>query len=388
MADSAVKLAIVSPTISHFEVPMYRLCERLEGVQSHLFHTDLRDETFVDADYQASISWGAGWRSAFANSGFSTMEQLTDGLLAYDPDVVLMCGFSWPGAMPLFIKLTLRGVPVIQRGPISPLHDPRNTGWKSRVRRLARPWLLRRFASHHYGGSYSQQVFRSAGIADNRLYFVPYSIDTPHFLAGADDPATCDKAVQLRHDLGWSDDDPVLLQIGQMSWVKGSDLTVDIAAAVQAAQPNAKLLVVGSGKCLPDLQKQAEQLLLPGSYAFAGFIPSSETTPYYLASSLVMFPSRYETWARAVNEAMLCRRPCLVTKAIAAAGGLVEDGDNGLVVDACDVQNIAAAIVGFFEEPASQRGTMGERARARAQEFSYEAHLDDLRQSIIETARR
>jgi glycosyltransferase involved in cell wall biosynthesis len=353
-----------------------------------LFHTDLRDETFVDADYLASISWGTGWRSAFANSGFATMAQLTEAMMAYDPDVVLMCGFSWQGAMQLLVRLKLKGIPVIQRGPISPLRDPRYAGWKPHVRRLARPWLLRRFASHHYGGIYSKKVFRSAGITDDCLYFVPYSINTPHFLAGADDEPSRDKAYQLRRGIGWSAEDPVLLQIGQMSWVKGSDLTVDIAAAVQAEIPNVKLLVVGSGASLPEVQEQAGRQLLPGSFAFAGFIPSSETIAYYLTSSLVIFPSRYETWARAVNEAMLCRRPCLVTRAIAAAGGLVENADNGIVVEDCDVQSIAAAIIGYFQIPASERQRMGERARERAQRFSYEAHVDDLRRSIIETARR
>ena len=65
---------------------------------------------------------------------------------------------------------------------------------------------------------------------------------------------------------------------------------------------------MGKGHETPAMMRAAEELLEPGTYHFAGFVPSKHTVPYYLASDLVIFPSRYETWARGVNEAMLCGR--------------------------------------------------------------------------------
>jgi glycosyltransferase involved in cell wall biosynthesis len=110
--------------------------------------------------------------------------------------------------------------------------------------------------------------------------------------------------------------------------------------------------------------------------------------PYYLTASLVLFPSRYDTWSRGVNEAMLARRPCIVSRVVPAAGGLVDDRVNGYVVDELEPAPFSDRIVQFLDMPASTRSAMGDAARSRALEFSYEAHADDLRRSFTEVAER
>jgi glycosyltransferase involved in cell wall biosynthesis len=83
---------------------------------------------------------------------------------------------------------------------------------------------------------------------------------------------------------------------------------------------------------------------------------------------------------------MLARRPCLVSRVVPAAGGLVEDGLNGYVVDGLEPKNFADRIAGFLALPDEERRRMGEAARARALEFSYEAHADELRRSLTDVA--
>ena len=82
-----------------------------------------------------------------------------------------------------------------------------------------------------------------------------------------------------------------------------------------------------------------------------------------------------------VNEAMLCRRPCLLNMRVPAAGGLVEDGVNGYVVPSPEVESDIAAYVAalrrHFALPLVQRQKMGEAAREKAKEFSYEAHMNE-----------
>ena len=207
---------------------------------------------------------------------------------------------------------------------------------------------------------------------------------TRFFLERSEDRPCLDRAADIRARLGWSADDPVLLQIGQLSWVKGADRTIDIVEEVQRRRPDVKLLVVGSGPLMEHCESAARAQLKPGSFSFAGFVPSKETVPYYLASSLVMFPSRYETWARAVNEAMACRRCCVVTANVAAAGGLVDDGHNGHVVETLEPLPFAETIAGFLSLPPSQRSAMEEAARGRARRFGYEALAAALRRSFFE----
>jgi D-inositol-3-phosphate glycosyltransferase len=136
-----------------------------------------------------------------------------------------------------------------------------------------------------------------------------------------------------------------------------------------------------------DLKLAAGNKLAPGSFHFPGFVPSKSTVPFYLAATMAVFPSRYDTWSRAVNEAMIAGRPCIVSTRVAAAGGLVEDGVNGYVVEGLDPRAYAERIACHLSLSPEQRREMGEAARARALEFSYEAHVDDLYRSLTDVAR-
>ncbi len=74
---------------------------------------------------------------------------------------------------------------------------------------------------------------------------------------------------------------------------------------------------------------------LPAAYASAAFalLPSIPT------------PRFREPWGLVCNEAMHQRRPVIVSDAVgAAAGGLVRNGETGLVVPAGDAEALARAI--------------------------------------------
>ena len=383
-----LKVAIVTPTISHFEVPLFRLAASMEGLDVHVFHNDLRDNAFVDADYGTTIHWGEQLKAGYANTGFAKVADLKAALIDWSPDVALQYGYAWKGALQVFIQLKRLGIPVVHRGTLSHFRDPRLKGLAPALRRALRPLVLKLFDAHHYGGQYSERVLSNALVTRDRRYFVPYSVDSQHFAEKGSDASLLSEAAAIRSRLGWQKDDPVVMQIGQLIWVKGADLIVDIIERAQSRIPNIKLLVVGAGPLLEDCVAAATKRLARGSFEFTGFVPSKAPVPFYLASTLVMFPSRYETWARAANEAMLCRRCCFVAKGVAAAGGLIEHGENGYVVDPLEPGPFVARIEEFLSLPPERRAEMGEAARKRALFFSYEAHADELRRSFVETAER
>jgi glycosyltransferase involved in cell wall biosynthesis len=69
-------------------------------------------------------------------------------------------------------------------------------------------------------------------------------------------------------------------------------------------------------------------------------------------------------------------RAVIATTAVgAAAGGLVRDGDTGLVVPAGDARPLGDAIRALLDDPA-RRARLGERARAAVASFSHEAAAD------------
>jgi glycosyltransferase involved in cell wall biosynthesis len=381
---AATRVAIVTPVLSHFEVPMFRLAANEPEFDVHVFHSDPSDNVRYDHEHQTVIDWGEDLRAGYPGTYFVSVRALKAALWAWRPHVILQYGYSWKGALSLLAGARLRRIPVVHRGLLNPRVNERGNPLISQAWRLVRARLLRCFQAHHYGGSYSEQVLRDARIPEERRYFVPFSVDTPFFAHETERREVTEEAQLLRASIGWGDAEPVLLFICQHSLFKGPDLMIEIAQAVQRTIPEAKLLMAGSGALTAALKRAAAEKLAPGSFHFPGFVASKSTVPFYLASSIVVFPSRYDTWSRAVNEAMIARRPCLVSDRVPAAGGLVEDGQNGYVLTGLDPNDYAERIRQFLALPPERRREMGEAARTRALEFSYEAHIGDLRRSFLE----
>ncbi|WP_294536074.1 glycosyltransferase family 4 protein [uncultured Rhodoblastus sp.] len=379
-----MKVAIVTVTLSHFEVPLFRLASSLAGLDVRVFHCEKESNNFFDESYGVVIDWGEDRRAGFPNQFCETPGRLARDVLAWKPDVVLQYGYLWRGAFAFFAQMRMRGIPVVHRGLLTPYRNTRQNALVGAAWRIIQPMLLRRFQAHHYGGSYSEAVLKRAGIPENRCYFVPFSVDTPHFASKADDVEEKRRALALRRCLGWAEDAHVLLFMCQQNWFKAPDVAVKAAAAAQKVVPGIKLIMAGSGSMTDELKALAASNLLPGSFHFPGFVQSKDSMRYYLASDLVMFPSRYDTWSRGVNEAMLARRPCIVSRVVPAAGGLVDDRVNGYVVDGLEPGGFVNCIGAYLGQSTAERASMGEAARARAMSFSYEVHADELYRSFTE----
>lgn len=382
-----LRAAIITESISHFEVPLYRLCSRFCDIESVVFHinpTTTRHR--YDTEYQQDISWGENMLSGYTSVLCASPQELRREVYLWKPDVMLIYGYSWHGAVQLLLTNKIRGIGQIHRGTLTYLHDPRR-GTKSNISRPLRNILLHLFDAHHYGGTYSKKALRQAGVSERALFFVPYSIDTDFFANASDSDEPKFEALKLRSSLKWGRDSKVVLFICHHSWIKGPDIAMQVFSELQTQFPRMKALIVGSGRMTAEMKRIAEHRLADGSYFFAGFCPSKETVRYYLASDVVLFTSRYETWARAVNEAMLCRRICVVNDRIAAAGGLVEDGRNGYVVQGVDVGQYASVLKRHLLLPEQEQRAMGERARLKAYEFSYEKNIHELRESILFAAK-
>jgi len=375
--QSPLRLAVFTESVSHFEVPLFRLCARHKDLTFKVFYVQKADGQRFDAEYAGRIDWGDDLLAGYDAAQVADTEALYPSARAWGADVVLMYGYGWPGALKIIVRNWWRGRAQVHRGTLNYFLDPRRP-LKGRLMRPFRSFVLRMFDAHHYGGDYSRKVLMDAGAKESSLFFVPYSVDTEHFLAASESPEAQKAALALRGDQGWADDGHVILFIAQHNWIKGPDIAMETFHRIAQADPRARLLVVGSGRMTDAMKATAHRCFEPGRIHFAGFVPSMQAVPYYLASDVVLCSSRYETWARMVNEAMLCRRPCVVSRVVAAAGGLIDDGINGYVVTRPEAGLFAEAIAKHFALPAMERQQMGEAARRQAQTFAYEPNMDNV----------
>jgi glycosyltransferase involved in cell wall biosynthesis len=110
---------------------------------------------------------------------------------------------------------------------------------------------------------------------------------------------------------------------------------------------------------------------------------------FYAAADVLVVPSIpthtfREPWGLVVNEAMNRGLPVIASDAVgAAAGGLVRDGDNGVVVPAGDPVALAAALRRLAGDP-SLRTRMGAAGRIEVSAYTYDAWARGFSDTLAE----
>jgi len=175
---------------------------------------------------------------------------------------------------------------------------------------------------------------------------------------------------RVRAELG-AGDVFVALVVGQLITWKGVDVAL---RALALASTSAKLWIVGTGTELEALQRLARDLNLDSRVSFLG--EQQDVSPYMQGADCLMCPSLWQEAMGFVNlEAMASGLPVIASR----TGGipeLVVDEATGLLVEAGDVTQTAAALRRLIESP-DLRKELGRKGVAHVgAKYSEEACLE------------
>ena len=203
---------------------------------------------------------------------------------------------------------------------------------------------------------------------------VPPGVDTTRFRPL--DPGERRKA---RADFGITDDDEVVVTMSRLVPRKGVDVVVEAAARLAAQRPNLTVLVAGSGRDRPRLERLVARSNAP--VRFLGRVPDDDL-PRLLGCADVFAMLCRNRWAGLEQEGFgivfLEAAACGVPQVAGDSGGAAEavaDGETGVVVQRpTDAVEVGAALTRLLDDDAA-RARMGDAARRRAvDEFDYD-HL-------------
>jgi glycosyltransferase involved in cell wall biosynthesis len=135
----------------------------------------------------------------------------------------------------------------------------------------------------------------------------------------------------------------VMITCARLIEAKNVRRMVEAVAAANTASGNLAFLIVGEGPLRPSLEKTARDLGVEDRVRFIGYLPHDELRLAYRLADVFLFPTLYEGHPRALLEAMLSGLPVIASKH-GAVHDVVEDGIDGILVDAHDVDQIADAI--------------------------------------------
>jgi glycosyltransferase involved in cell wall biosynthesis len=166
---------------------------------------------------------------------------------------------------------------------------------------------------------------------------------------------------------------PLCVTVARLSPQKGLEVLIDAAAILRDRYPErrARLVVVGEGELRAELEARIAARQVGAMVRLVGARPPDEIPAWLAAADLFVLSSHYEGMSLAVMEAMAAGCPPVVTR-VSGTAELVPDADHGRVVAPGDAEGLAGAIAELLADPGLRR-RIGERARAHARAFSWDA---------------
>ncbi|UYN93256.1 MAG: glycosyltransferase family 4 protein [Enhydrobacter sp.] len=255
--------------------------------------------------------------------------EIADAISRGGYDAFVVPGWSLRSYWQAVLACRRARVPVLVRG------DSQLAGQRGGPMRLAKaalfPTLLRMFDGYLHVGKRNREYLQHYGAPSDRLFFSPACVDNAAFAAAS-------RAVPASRGDGGR-----ILFVGKLVGRKHPLDLVHAAARLASKGRRVQLVFAGSGELAATLEAAARSKGVPAQ--FLGFVNQSRLPAVYAAADVIVLPSDgLETWGLAVNEAMACGVPAVVSDMVGCGPDLVEPGRTGEVFPLGDVPALAEAI--------------------------------------------
>lgn len=242
-------------------------------------------------------------------------------------------------------------------------HPLRNRVLITLAERVVKMADFYRTVNHHQRAIYIQQ-----GGEPERASVLPLGTAAPEFAQ----PASLETLRDVRHQLGLTDDEHILLWVGHDYVTKRHHLLIDILANVVKLHPKTRLLMVGNlSKIQAQLTQRAVGLGVEKQITFVGGVPFQQLPLYYQMSDVYIHTSSYEGAPRVFFEASASGLPT-VAFAVPGMQECIQVGVNGYLATDGDLDGFASHISTLL-----QNADLRERLGKQAQEIAFREYAAD-----------
>lgn len=168
-----------------------------------------------------------------------------------------------------------------------------------------------------------------------------------------------------------------IVAAGRLSEQKNYKMMIDAVKTVREEYADVSLEIYGIGEQEETLNAYIKEQGLEGTVCLMG--RSNELYRVYQKADLYVMSSDYEGMPNALAEAMAIGLPCISTDCKTGPRDLVDDGENGYLVQCDDAAALAEKIKMVFSLSSEEQRAMGQKAREKVTQFcSEENSLDRL----------
>jgi glycosyltransferase involved in cell wall biosynthesis len=247
-------------------------------------------------------------------------------------------------------------------------------GWKSDNRvvgRLGRPvpplerfflHVIRSFTAVVTMGEMGRRRLIDSGVAADRVVAIPASFDEQRFRPR--------DGAERRYQL---------VTVGSLIPRKRTSDFIQAAARLRDDRPQLRAAIVGVGPLEAELREEASRLGVTDAVDFLGL--RDDVDEIYAASQVFVLTSRDEGLSVAQIEAMASGLPAVVSN-VGEAADLLQDGRNGYLFPAGDVETLVTRLATLLDDP-QVRERMAEAAAHDARAHAGKERVSALYQGIF-----
>lgn len=176
--------------------------------------------------------------------------------------------------------------------------------------------------------------------------------------------------------LGLPTDGFVIGAVGRLSGEKGFDVLIRSVRALVARGLDARLVIVGEGNERARLEQLVRELDLTDRVCLAGW--QSDVRGYFEAMDVFALSSLREGLPNVLLEAMALDVPVVSTR-VNGVPRLVQNGCNGLLVNAGDIAELATALAGLLTSAELRAGFRAAGRRTVETRYNFATRMQRLK---------
>lgn len=167
----------------------------------------------------------------------------------------------------------------------------------------------------------------------------------------------------------------LLISIGRLVPWKGFSALIRLLPALKKEFPDVKLLIVGGGTLLPQLEKEALELGVADDVIFTGELERDVLLRYIRVADVFVLNSRYEGLSHQLLEVMAVGVPAIVSN-VGGNPEVIDHERNGYLVEP-DNEEMILRYASELLRDANLRGKVVASAKRKVKQFSHERMVMD-----------
>lgn len=287
------------------------------------------------------------------------------------PDILVVSGYRERVMRAAAAWASKRRIPAILLSPSTHRDHPR-TWWKE----LLKGCIVRRYTAVAATGQRAAEYAQRLGLPARSIFQIGNVVHNAHFAQRLGNQDGGDAAEMIGNGIS----SQFFVTVSRFSPEKNLLRLLQAFSQYRRRQGSWDLVLVGSGPQEVQLRTMAKELNVPGLY-FVGWKGYEELPVYYARASCFILPSISESWGLAVNEAMACGLPILVSENCGCVPELCDVGINGYTFDPNSVDQLTELMLRVSSN-SGQLSAMGQASQRIIASFAPQTWAAGLRDCI------